>query len=46
MNESSLKAILGHTQHTLETIEHGIDRITTSETLKPKVSNFNDITYN
>ena len=44
MNESSLKAILGHTQHTLETIEHGIDRITTSETLKPKVFNFNDIT--
>lgn len=43
MNESSLKAILGHTQHTLETIEHGIDRITTSETLKPKVFSFNDI---
>ena len=43
MNESSLKAILSHTQHTLETIEHGIDRITTSETLKPKVFNFNDI---
>ena len=43
MNESSLKAILSHTQHTLETIEHGIDRITTSETLKPTVFSFNDI---
>lgn len=31
MNQSTLKAILNNTKHTLETIEHGIDRITTSE---------------
>ena len=42
MNQSSLKAILNNTQHNLKTIEHGIDRITTSEIEKPskKVSNF------
>lgn len=37
MNESALKAILTEreTVHTLETIEHGIDRLTTSENEKP-----------
>ena len=30
MNESSLKAIMMESQHTVETIEHGIDRITNS----------------
>jgi ATP-dependent Zn protease len=41
MNQSSLKAILNNTQHNLKTIEHGIDRITTSEIEKPskKVTN-------
>jgi len=29
MNQSSLRAILTQTSHTVETIEHGIDRITT-----------------
>ncbi len=36
MNQSSLKAITLQTQHTIETIEHGIDRITTFEVEKPK----------
>lgn len=31
MNQSSLRAILTDTHHTVETIEHGIDRITTLE---------------
>lgn len=31
MNQSSLRAIMTETHHTLETIEHGIDRITTLE---------------
>lgn len=37
MNESALKAILNKKEilHTLQTIEHGIDRLTTSETEKP-----------
>ena len=38
MNQSSIKAILNDTndpKHTLQTIEHGIDRITTSEIEKP-----------
>lgn len=38
MNQSSIKAILNHTEnpkHTLQSIEHGIDRITTSEIQKP-----------
>ena len=34
MNESSIKAILNQTAHTIETIEHGIDRITTSQSEK------------
>ena len=39
MNESALKAILNQkeTIHTLQTIEHGIDRLTTSETEKPTI---------
>ena len=36
MNQSSLNAITLQTQHTIETIEHGIDRITTFEVEKPK----------
>ena len=37
MNESALKAILTEkeTLHTLQTIEHGIDRLTTAENQKP-----------
>jgi ATP-dependent Zn protease len=34
MNESSIKAILNETQHTVDTVEYGIDRITCSETDK------------
>jgi ATP-dependent Zn protease len=34
MNESTLKAISTHSNHTIETIEHGIDRLTTSESEK------------
>jgi ATP-dependent Zn protease len=34
MNESTIKAILTQTKHTIETIEHGIDRLTTSESEK------------
>ena len=34
MNVSSLKAILSNTAHTLESIEHGLDRIMTSESQK------------
>ena len=34
MNESTIKAILTKTNHTIETIEHGIDRLTTSESEK------------
>jgi ATP-dependent Zn protease len=34
MNESAIKAILGQTTHTIQTIEHGIDRLTTSENEK------------
>lgn len=34
MNESTIKAILNKTKHTIETIEHGIDRLTTSESEK------------
>nr|QGT76986.1 putative plastid division protein [Micractinium pusillum] len=34
MNESTIKAILTQTKHTVETIEHGIDRLTTSESEK------------
>lgn len=34
MNESSIKSILNKTAHTIETIEHGIDRITTSQSEK------------
>lgn len=52
MNQSSIKAILNDTEnpkHTLQTIEHGIDRITTSEIEKPtpKVSRLfrNQVAY-
>lgn len=38
MNQSCLKAILLETHHTLETIEHGIDRITTAEIHKPYIA--------
>lgn len=31
MNESAMKAIMTESQHTVETIEHGLDRLTTSE---------------
>nr|YP_004347746.1 cell division protein [Chlorella variabilis]ADZ04994.1 cell division protein [Chlorella variabilis]AIH00159.1 putative plastid division protein [Chlorella variabilis]AJP09489.1 putative plastid division protein [Chlorella variabilis] len=34
MNESTIKAILNNSTHTIETIEHGIDRLTTSESEK------------
>lgn len=34
MNESAIKAILTKSIHTIETIEHGIDRLTTSESEK------------
>ena len=34
MNESTIKAILTKSNHTIETIEHGIDRLTTSESEK------------
>ena len=34
MNESAIKAILEKSFHTIETIEHGIDRLTTSENEK------------
>ena len=37
MNESSIKAILNQTAHTVETIEHGIDRLTTSQNEKSLV---------
>lgn len=37
MNESTIKAILNKTNHTIETIEHGIDRLTTSESEKHTV---------
>ncbi len=38
MNQSCLKAILLETHHTIETIEHGIDRITTAEIHKPYIA--------
>lgn len=38
MNQSCLKAILLETHHTVETIEHGIDRITTAEIHKPYIA--------
>jgi ATP-dependent Zn protease len=45
MNESTIKAILNQTNHTIQTIEHGIDRLTTSESEKYTVfktnKNFN-----
>lgn len=31
MNESAMKAIMTDSQHTVQTIEHGLDRLTTSE---------------
>lgn len=34
MNESAINAILKQNSHTIETIEHGIDRLTTSESEK------------
>lgn len=34
MNESTIKAILTQSTHTIETIEHGINRLTTSESEK------------
>jgi len=34
MNESTIKAILSQSTHTIETIEHGINRLTTSESEK------------
>jgi ATP-dependent Zn protease len=34
MNESTIQAILKCSKHTIETIEHGIDRLTTSESEK------------
>ena len=34
MNESALKAILNQSNHTIETLEHGIERLTTSESEK------------
>lgn len=34
MNESTIKAILNKSNHTIDTIEHGIDRLTTSESEK------------
>ena len=34
MNESTIKAILNQSTHTIDTIEHGIDRLTTSESEK------------
>ena len=34
MNESAIKGVLLKSNHTLETIEHGIDRLTTSESEK------------
>ena len=37
MNESTIKAILNETTHTIETIEHGIDRLTTSQSEKPNL---------
>ena len=36
MNQSSIKAILNNTCHTIETIEHGIDVITSYSTEKPQ----------
>ena len=36
MNQSAMKAILQETKHTVETIEHGIDVITSYSTKKPK----------
>lgn len=35
MNQSSIKAILTNSKHSLKTIEHGIERITTYEIEKP-----------
>lgn len=35
MNQSSIKAILNNSKHSLKTIEHGIERITTYEIEKP-----------
>lgn len=34
MNESTIKAILNQSSHTIQTIEHGIDRLTTSSSEK------------
>lgn len=38
MNESTIKAILSKSKHTIETIEHGIDRLTTSESEKYRLT--------
>ena len=38
MNQSSMKAILNETVHTIETIEKGIESITTYNSEKPKVN--------
>lgn len=44
MNESTIKAILNQSSHTIETIEHGIDRLTTSESEKYTVLKTKSIT--
>ena len=47
MNQSSLKAILTQTfTHTIQTIEHGIDRLTVMEIEKLKISNSDYSTSN
>lgn len=38
MNESCLQAISRASLHTIETIEHGIDRLTTTAVFKPRVT--------
>lgn len=38
MNESCMKAILDNSIHSLESIEHGIDRLTTNAIIKPTLS--------
>uniref|UniRef100_UPI0030013F10 cell division protein FtsH n=1 Tax=Prototheca fontanea TaxID=2836215 RepID=UPI0030013F10 len=51
MNESCMKAITNKTIHSIETIEHGIDKITTNTILKPtsseklKIVNNKEIDY-
>nr|YP_009105472.1 cell division protein [Parietochloris pseudoalveolaris]AIT94099.1 cell division protein [Parietochloris pseudoalveolaris] len=44
MNESSMRAIIDHTTHSIQTIEHGITRITTYNLEKPtnKLKNYKD----